>query len=195
MKKPIKKLSATTTLIVIDVQDGFDDPIWGTRNNTNAETSAESNILKLLEVWRASQRPVIFVRHDDSTSENSPLHPNQVGNALKAILERRESEPVIGKTVNSAFIGTDLEDRLHFMNAKTIVIVGLTTDHCVSTTTRMAGNLGFETFLIADATATFAKIGFDGRVWSAQELHDSALAQMHEEFCTVLETKDLLEMV
>jgi nicotinamidase-related amidase len=181
-------LPKTTALIVIDMQNGFDHPRWGARNNPQAET----NIVRLLEVWRDSNRPIIFVRHD-SKSASAPLHPGQSGNDLKALLERRESEPVIGKTVNSAFIGTDLETRLQAMNAKTLVIVGLTTDHCVSTTTRMAGNLGFETFLVADATATFGKTGFDGRTWSAQELHDSALAQIHEEFCTVLETKTLLE--
>jgi nicotinamidase-related amidase len=184
----LQNLPKTAILIVIDVQNGFDHPRWGSRNNPNAE----ANIVKLLEVWRNSDRPVIFVRHD-STSEGSPLYPNQAGNELKAILERRESEPVIGKTVNSAFIGTDLETRLRALNAKTLVIVGLTTDHCVSTTTRMAGNLGFATFLVADATATFAKTGFDGRAWTAQELHDSALAQIHEEFCTVIETDTLLE--
>ena len=182
------KLPKTTALIVIDVQNGFDHPRWGARNNPQAE----ANIVKLLEAWRASERPVIFVRHD-SKSKSAPLHPGQTGNDLKALLERRDSEPVIGKTVNSAFISTDLETRLHAMNAKTLVIVGLTTDHCVSTTTRMAGNLGFETFLVADASATFAKTGFDGRAWSAKELHDSALAQIHEEFCTVLETNTLLE--
>jgi nicotinamidase-related amidase len=181
-------LSKTAALIVIDMQNGFDHPRWGARNNPQAE----ANILRLLEVWRGTDRPVIFVRHD-SKSPSSPLHPGQPGNDLKALLERRKTEPVIGKTVNSALIGTDLEARLHAMNAKTLVIVGLTTDHCVSTTTRMAGNLGFETYLVADATATFAKTGFDGRSWAAQELHDAALAQIHEEFCTVLETKTLLE--
>jgi nicotinamidase-related amidase len=187
MTQPIN-LPKTAALIVIDMQNGFDHPRWGARNNPQAE----ANIVRLLEVWRSTDRPVIFVRHD-SKSASAPLHPGQSGNDLKALLERRESEPVIGKTVNSAFIGTDLETRLQAMNAKTLVIVGLTTDHCVSTTTRMAGNLGFETFLVADATATFGKTGFDGRTWSAQELHDSALAQIHEEFCTVLETKTLLE--
>jgi nicotinamidase-related amidase len=184
------KLPKTAALIVIDVQVGFDHPKWGTRNNPNAE----ANIVQLLEAWRNSDRPVIFVRHD-STSKNSPLRPGQAGNALKAMLERRDSEPVIGKSVNSAFIDTDLEDQLRTMNATTLAIVGLTTDHCVSTTTRMAGNLGFETYLIADASATFAKTGFDGRFWSAEELHASALASLHQEFCTVLETHTLLERV
>jgi nicotinamidase-related amidase len=183
-------LPQTAALIVIDVQNGFDHPRWGARNNPNAE----ANIVKLLEAWRASHRPVIFVRHD-SKSESAPLHPGQAGNDLKALLERRESEPVIGKTVNSAFIGTDLEDQLRAMNAETLVFVGLTTDHCVSTSTRMAGNLGFETYLVADASATFAKTGFDGRVWSAEELHAAALASVHQEFCTVLETPTLLEQV
>lgn len=183
-----QKLPSTAALIVIDVQNGFDHPKWGSRNNLGAE----ANIVRLLEAWRGTDRPVIFVRHD-STTKGSPLEPEQSGNDLKAILERRESEPVIGKTVNSAFIGTNLETQLQAMNAKTLVIVGLTTDHCVSTTTRMAGNLGFKTYLIADAAATFGKTGFDGRIWTAEALHDAALVQIHEEFCTVLETKTMLE--
>ena len=97
-------------------------------------------------------------------------------------------EPVIYKNVNSSFIGTDLEQRLRKMGAKTLLICGITTDHCVSTTTRMAGNFGFETYLVGDATATFERHGPDGRHFSAQEMYDTALASLHGEFATVIST-------
>ena len=180
-------LPANAALIVIDVQHGFDDPKWGERNNPDCEDS----IRDLVAAWRSSDRPVYWVRHD-SLEADSPLRPGQQGNDLK--LPVLPGEAVIGKTVNSAFIGTDLERSLRERGIGTLVLVGLTTDHCVSTTARMAGNLGFAAFVPADAVATFAKTSFDGRRWSAEDLHDASLAQLHGEFCTVLTAAQLLEM-
>ena len=121
------------TLIVIDVQIGFDDESWGKRNNE----MAESNIARLLDTWRSNKMPIVHVKHDSSNKE-SPLHPANDGNKYKSIAIPRNGEIQITKTVNSAFIGTDLEKILLDMEVNRLVIVGLTTDHCVSTTTRMA---------------------------------------------------------
>lgn len=104
-------------------------------------------------------------------------------------------EPVIAETVNSAFIGTDLELQLRAAGIDTLVIVGLTTDHCVSTTTRMAGNFGFRTWIAADATACFERIGLDGRRFSAELMHDAALASLCGEFATVVWTRALFDML
>ena len=97
-------------------------------------------------------------------------------------------ERIIKKNVNSAFIGTDLKQHLDNANISKLVIVGLTTDHCVSTTTRMAGNYGYDTFLVSDATATFNKKGLEGQNFSADLIHETALASLNGEFATVVTT-------
>ena len=156
-----------TALLIIDVQKGFDDPVWGKRNNPNAE----ANIALLLAAWRRQKLPVIHIRHC-SVEPNSPLRPELPGNAFKDEVQPLPNEKQFKKSVNSAFIGTDLEKYLNQNDISSIVIVGLTTDHCISTSTRMAANFGFDVTLISDATATFERTGFDGAQYSADEQID-----------------------
>lgn len=186
----MQKINQNTALIIIDVQKGFDEPVWGERNNPQAE----DNIAMLLEAWRKYGRPIFHIQHM-SLSPTSPLNPNHPGNAIKDALQPRAGEPLIQKTVNSAFIGTDLEQQLRASGCNSLVIVGLTTPHCVSTTTRMAGNFGFETYLVSDATAAFDLTGNNGQKYSAQEIHDVTLATLNGEFATVVETNALLQLI
>ncbi len=179
---------ADVALIIIDVQQGLDEPGWGKRNNPDAE----SNIALLLQHWRQSNHPVIHVQHC-SVEPNSPLRPDQPGNQFKAEAAPLDGEVIFQKTVNSAFIGTDLEAFLKAQDIDDLVIVGLTTDHCVSTSTRMAGNLGFNVKLVSDATATFDREGPDGSYFSAEQMHQVNLASLNGEFCTVVKTRELLE--
>ena len=184
----MQSIPKNAALILIDIQQGFDDlKYWGPRNNP----AAEANAAKLLAAWRASGRPLFHVQHL-STTPGSPLRPGQPGCEFKSAVRPQPSEPVIGKQVNSAFIGTDLEARLREGGIDTLVIAGLTTAHCVSTTTRMAGNLGFRTLLAADACATNAQTGYDGRPHDAETVHALALASLHGEFAEVADTAVLL---
>ena len=183
----METLPQNSVLLIIDVQKGFDEPVWGNRNNPHAE----QNILRLLEAWRKSNRPVFHVQHL-SLSPNSPLAADHVGSAIKEAVTPHEGELLFQKHVNSAFIGTDLEEQLKKHGYKTLIIVGLTTPHCVSTTTRMAGNLGFETYLVSDATAAFDLIGHDGQKYSAEEIHAISLATLNDEFATIVETEAVL---
>lgn len=174
-------------LILIDVQRGFDEPAWGRRNNPRAE----ERMARLLSAWRLSGRPVIHVRHA-SRNPRSPLRPGQEGHEIKEIVRPHADEPVIQKAVNSAFIGTELEQLLRSRAIGTLVLVGLTTDHCVSTTARMAGNLGFSAYVVADATATFDRTGPTGTHHAAEVVHELALASLHGEFATVVTADELL---
>ena len=180
----------TTALLLIDVQKGLDESYFaGERNNPQAV----SNIGKLLTHWRNQQRPVIHVQHC-STEPESPLREGQPGNAFMDEGMPIQGEPVFKKNVNSAFIGTGLEAYLRNAGIESLVIVGLTTEHCVSTSTRMAGNLGFNVKLVSDATAANPHEGIDGTTIDAETIHQVNLASLHGEFCTVLTCEDALSL-
>jgi nicotinamidase-related amidase len=181
-------LTNKTALIVIDVQDGLDDPRLGQRNNPDAE----SNMARLLADWRMKGRPIYYVQHM-STHPHSTLRPELPGNAIKRIVAPQDDEPVIQKTTSSAFTGTNLADRLRAADIQSVVIVGLTTEHCVSTTARMAGDLGFTTFVVADATACHDHTGYDGVYYPAETIHSAALVSLQDEFATILKTDQLLD--
>ncbi|OZM56162.1 cysteine hydrolase [Lottiidibacillus patelloidae] len=175
-------------LLLIDVQKAFQDSKWGNRNNLNAE----ENMLQLLKAWRQSNMPIIHIQHA-STDEHSPLHPSKPGYELKDGFEPHRGESHFTKNVNSAFIGTDLEKRLKKLGCTDIVVIGLTTQHCVSTTTRMGANLGFHMHVVSDATAAFELTSFDGKQYSAEEVHHAALTNLHNEFATILTTEKAIE--
>jgi nicotinamidase-related amidase len=130
-----------------------------------------------------------------SLEPNSPLREGLPGNAIKDEAMPIDGEPLFRKKVNSAFIGTDLEEHLRTNGIDSLVMVGLTTDHCISSTARMAGNLGFNVTVVEDATATHERRGVDGTHYSADLMHGAALASLHGEFATVLSANDILSAV
>jgi nicotinamidase-related amidase len=176
-----------SALLVIDVQKGLDDPKWGQRNNPGAE----ENIVRLLDAWRKRNAPVFHFQHL-STEPDSPLRPERPGCAIKEEVLPAGGERLMTKQVNSCFIGTKLEAELRAERIENVVLCGLTTDHCVSTTARMAANLGFRVAVVSDATATFERNGPDGTHFSAQQMHDTALASLNGEFATVKTTNELV---
>ena len=185
-------LKNKTALLLVDIQKGLDN--WefygGHRNNPKAE----NNAAKILKAVRKLNWPIFHIRHS-STNPKSPLHASKPGFQINDEVLPLKHEPVITKNVNSAFIGTDLEERLKAIEIGNLIIVGLTTNHCVSTTTRMAANLGFTTYLISDATAAFRTKGVNGVQFDEETMHQTALASLNGEFAQVLETKELLEIM
>ena len=173
---------ARTALVPIDMQRGFVlDPA---RSNNPA---IDANGLRLLSAWRAAGLPLIHVRHD-SVQPGSVFTPGQPGNALRPGLEPRGAEPLVTKSVNAAFIGTDLDLRLRRLGVEQVVLFGLVTDMCVSTTARVAANLGYRTVVVGDACATFALPDAEGRLMAAEAIHRAHLATLQAEFAQVVDT-------
>jgi nicotinamidase-related amidase len=129
----------------------------------------------------------------DSVEPDSLLRAGLPGNAIQTVAAPKTGEPIYRKHLNSAFIGTNLERDLRQDGIDTLVIVGLTTNHCVSTTARMAGNLGFKTYVVSEATAAFARPALDGTLRSADAVHFAALSDLHQEFATVVDSAEILK--
>lgn len=180
----------TTALVVVDVQQAFDEMERAGHRRNNPE--AVENIALLLDGFRRAGAPVFHVRHA-STEPDSPLRPDRPGYAVRSEARELSAEPVIVKNVNSSFIDTDLEARLRAAGVTAVAVCGATTNHCVETTARMAGNLGFETLLVRDAAWTFDRVGPDGTLYEAEQIHDVTLANLSGEFAEIVAARDVLK--
>jgi nicotinamidase-related amidase len=173
----------STALVIVDVQHAFDE--WEAAGKRRNNPDAVARISDLLAAFRDRGAPIFHIRHEGTRPASSFL-PGGTGYRVKDEARERDGEPVIVKRVNSAFIGTDLESRLRAGGIATVVICGATTNHCVETTTRMAGNLGFDARLVRDATWTFDRVGPDGDKHSAEDIHAMTLANLNGEFARIV---------
>ncbi|HXB72045.1 MAG TPA: cysteine hydrolase family protein [Candidatus Acidoferrales bacterium] len=181
--------SQRPVLVIIDVQNAIDHPDWarhGPRNHPEAET----HMAQLLYEWRRRALPIYHVRHDSETG--SHYRPGQNGNEFKAEVKPLAGENIIAKKTNSAFIGTGLEHLLRTAGHTVLVVAGVITNNSVEATVRMAGNLGFATYLVEDACFTFARPDWDGRLRTAEEVHAMSLANLSGEYCEVIRTGEAL---
>lgn len=174
-------------LLPIDMQQGFDTPQWPRRWNAQSD----ANGMALLAKWRESGRPIVHVRHD-SVVEGSTLHPDNPGNRLRPGFEPLDGEQLVSKSVNSAFIGTDLDLKLRRLGARHVVAFGISTDMCVSTTVRTGSNLGWDMLLVDDACDCFDLPDGKGGTIAAEAVQEAHVATLAFEFCQVVSTAELL---
>jgi nicotinamidase-related amidase len=183
----VPRLPSDTVLMIVDVQRAIDDPKWGARNNPDAER----HIAALLEAWREAGMPVVHVRHD-SVDPPSPYRPGAPGHPFKPEATPQGAEPIVAKSVNSAFIGTDLDERLTRAGATTLAICGVLTHNSVEASVRHAGNLGYRVLVAADACFACDVRDLTGRLWPAEDVHQLSLAVMHGEYATVTDAAALI---
>jgi nicotinamidase-related amidase len=180
-------LPLNAALIVIDLQRAIDHPSWGIRNNPQAE----ANVARLLSHWRATRRPIYHIRHD-SREPASHYRPGQAGNEFKPEATPLPGELVLAKHTANAFASTDLEQRLRHEQQTILLFTGVITNNSVEATVRMAGDLGFETFLIEDGVFTFGRKDWTAVYRTAEEVHAMSLANLDQEYCRIVSTRDVL---
>jgi nicotinamidase-related amidase len=191
----IERFGAEAALLLIDVQKGVDVlEHWGGPRGRRNNPDAEANLRLLLGAWRQHELSIFYTVHD-SREQHSPLKLNLPTGKIKDGLEPKRDETVIRKDVNSGFIGTNLELMLKRRRIHRLVIGGFFTNMCVETTVRMAGNLGFDTYLVADACATTNRVSPDGIDRDPELVHAMAVASMDSEFCTAVKAQDVLSLL
>jgi nicotinamidase-related amidase len=174
------------TLIIIDMQRCMQNPSAGSRNNPEAEQA----IAATLAAWRAAKAQVVHVRHISRTP-GSVFWPGQSGVEFQPALQPRATEHVVEKNVPDAFINSGLERWLRVRGVDAVAIVGVSTSNSVESTARTAGNLGFKTYVAADATFAFGKEDYNGVMRSAEDVHAMSLANLDGEYATVVTTIEL----
>jgi nicotinamidase-related amidase len=176
-------------LLPIDMQRAFDGAPWPRRWNA----SVDANGLALIRRWRETGRPIIHIRHD-SVVEGSSLAPGSEGNRFREGFEPREGEQMVTKSVNSAFIGTDLDLRLRRLGARHVVAFGISTDKCVSTTVRTGANMGWDMVLVEDACDCFDLPDGTGGTLPAETVQAAHVATLGFEFCRVASAREFVEL-
>ena len=175
------------TLIIIDMQRCMLDPSAGSRNNPGAEQA----IAATLAAWRQVKVQVVHVRHISRTP-GSGFWPGQTGVEFQNALQPLAMEHVVEKNVPDAFINSGLERWLRVRGVDAVAIVGVSTNNSVESSARSAGNLGFKTYVAADATFAFAKADYNRVARSAEDVHAMSLANLDGEYATVVTTTELL---
>lgn len=185
-----KQLAERAALVIVDFQKAIDDPKWGRRNNPDAEAQAA----RLLAAWRAAGWPVVHVQHL-SREADSPYRPGQPGCDFKPDLTPGPGEMLVQKRVHNAFIETGLEAALRDRGIAALVVAGVLLHNSVDATVRMAADLGFDTWVASDATASVDVVDLEGRRWPAEDVHALSLAQLSGEYARVAATEALLSEV
>lgn len=173
-------------LIIVDMQLAMLESSAGARNNPQAEEA----IATTLRAWRDAKAPIVHVRHISRTP-GSPFWPGQTGVEFQKELQPLSTEHVVEKNVPDAFINSGLERWLRVRGVDVVAIVGVSTNNSVEATARTAGNLGFKTYVAADATIAFAKPDYNGVMRSAEDVHAMALANLDGEYAKVVTAAEL----
>jgi nicotinamidase-related amidase len=180
---------AKTALLVIDFQREYFDGRMPIPDGARALANAK----RLIGRADASGMPVYHVQHVTPAGapifavdgETVAFHPD----ILPAPHHR-----TVRKSSVSVFPTTDIDAQLKADGVSTLVVTGLMTHACVAGAARDAVPLGYAVIVAADACATRAITGPDGKTVSHTELHRSSLVSLADTFADILDTDAILAL-
>ncbi|MEO0439184.1 MAG: isochorismatase family protein [Pseudomonadota bacterium] len=180
-------VSKLRPLIVLDVQRAIDQPVWNGKNNPGYLHVIQA----LLKHWREQHWPVIHVKHNEAHPA-STYHTHGPWNAFKEEVAPLETESVVSKAQNCAFIDTELDALLQTLQAKSFVLVGVVVHNSIDATVRAGKALGYEILLPADGTTAVPVQGRDGKLWDAATVYELSLAILDGEYAQVIDSASLI---
>jgi biuret amidohydrolase len=190
-----------TALLVIDIQNTYmepsDDPIQAERWQPFYERMNHQVIpttAKLIEDARQRGVEVIFARiaclkndgRDRSLSQKKPgfnylLMPmTSAESQIVPELQPQGDEIVVTKTTDSALTGTNLRLILSNMGIEHVVVAGIFTDQCVSSTVRSLADESFNVIVVEDCCAA-----------ATDQLHRHELEIINMIYCHVVSSEEL----
>jgi nicotinamidase-related amidase len=174
------------TLVMIDLQNEY---LSGPIALPDA-TSAINSAANLLARARAAGAAIFHIAHKgrpgglfDRSAERG---------AIVATLAPLPGEPVIEKGLPNAFAGTDLETQLAAVGLKDVILAGLMTHMCISSTARAGLDLGYRITVDADSCATRDLPDGRGGAIAAATIHEVALAELSDRFAIIVRGEDAL---
>ncbi|MBA1334068.1 MAG: Amidases related to nicotinamidase [Firmicutes bacterium] len=99
-------------------------------------------------------------------------------------LKPMPDEIVVNKTTDSVLTGTNYAQLIRNMGIETVIVTGIVTDQCVSSTVRSLADEGFEVIVVEDCCAA-----------ATQELHDAELTIINIIYCNVMSTDEVIELL
>lgn len=151
---------------------------------------ALDNITALLLKGRKDGAEIVHIAHEGSVGR--AFDPAKGGRIIDQVAPM-EGETVIGKGLPNSFAHTGLQNHLAGIGRPHLILCGFMTHMCVSSTARAALDLGYETTVVSDATATRSLPSADGgSPLSADALHAAALAAMADRFSAINTTATVL---
>ncbi|PKH25300.1 cysteine hydrolase [Enterobacterales bacterium CwR94] len=188
-------LSASkTALIVVDIQNEyFEGKGFKGKMVIPDGMQALNNSKKLVEYAHAKGMPVFFVRH--LGPKDSPLFADgSVYAEFHKDLQPTSKDTIITKATPSSFVGTDLDAQLKKRGIEKVIVTGLMTHMCISSTARDAVPLGYSVIIPEDATATRDLNDWKNGVVDHNVLQRAALAGVADVFAEIRTTSDVMAL-
>lgn len=183
----------TTALIVIDFQMEYFDGKEPGKLRIPDGLAAMKQAKRLVAFADAHRMPVFHIQHIGPA--NGPLFAEGSAHAeIHPDITPAAHHQLVQKTTASSFVKTDLHQRLQAQDIQTLIVCGLMTHNCVSSTARDARPHGYRTLIAGDACATRAIDLWDSSVMSHQDLHRGALASVSDGFAEIMSTNQIVEL-